>query len=253
MRCLRLIGVLLLHVAALLCAPGEAWGEGLTLQGLSIDFSVPHGNTRTVLTLDYQATPPWDTAERLAIPPNPCIGGIRTIVYTHAQHPEGPSRRFFNEDIRGRGNRCFYTRTNSPLKPYLIIAAAPNSQFENALWFGQGHLFEFPEVRGLTLYMGEEHVWLRYELRYGHKVVQGPFGGIFVGFNYQWSKSLRIGMFKEFLPLGGVKMYGVVMDTPLVGSPAGYRKDVANLTAVPLFPFSAETKKPPSVVLNYTF
>lgn len=216
---------------------------------LNLMLSVPHGRSQTSATFTYQ---PGLTREKTwgqnAV--HPCIGGIETIYYTHAQHPEKPSRRYLNEDINGRGNRCFFSEPKSPFKSYFIIAGLPNSQGENAFFFGQGNLFELPSAYGLTAYIGEEHAFLHYELRSGRKARQGIIPTVFLGFKYQLNRSWSIGMFKQWLPIGGAKMFGTTFQTPLVGSPAGLALDERNQTA----PFPEMVPAPrPSLVLSYTF
>lgn len=194
-----------LMLCALLCTI-QVQAEGLVLKGLSLDLNLPQGKTQTSFGLSYRPVSRKE-AEQRAAAPNPCIGGIETVYYVHAQHRQTPSRQFLNEDIDGLAEHCYLSNGDSPLKPFVLVGGMTNSQFQPTIFFGPGFRLELPGAWGLTPYIGGKAPWVIYVMR-NQKAAQGILPTAFVGLSYALSKDLTLEAFKEWLPKGEVKIYG---------------------------------------------
>lgn len=234
MRTFRLLFLGFLGLA-LLCAAGQVQAEGLVLQGLQLNLSLPKARSQNNLMLDYRARVPNEAPDTAL--PNPCAGGIETVYYVHAQHRQTPSRQFLNEDIDGLAEHCYLSNGDSPLKPFVLVGGMTNSQFQPTIFFGPGFRLELPGAWSLTPYIGGKAPWVIYVMR-NQKAAQGILPTAFVGLSYALNKDLTLEAFKEWLPKGEVKIYGnssgirpagSILDTPAYNnqtSPyAGYMMD----------------------------
>ena len=245
---MRILRLLLLSLA-MLCTAEQAQAKGPALTGMSLNLSLPNGKTQTSFALNYQVASPGDAAQ-IAATPNLCLGGIETIKYTHAQHPEKPSRRYLNEDIDGLAQNCYLWNTDSPLKFFVTVGAMTNSQFNKTFFFGPGLRFEFPNIGNLTPYVGIKAPWVIYDLRYGQGAVQGILPTASFGFSYAFNKSWRVEAFKEWLPKGGVQLYGMSSGIRPVGNPldTSYQYQPPSYAGYPM-----EGRPRPSLTLQLNF
>jgi hypothetical protein len=233
----------------LLCAAEQARAEGLVFKGLNLDLNLPQGKTQTSFALNYRPAS-RQAVERIAAIPNPCLGGIETVKYTHAQHPEKPSRRYLNEDIDGLAQNCYPWNTDSPLKFFVTVGAMTNSQFGETFFFGPGLRFELPSIGNFTPYVVAKAPWVIYAMRSGQGAVQGLLPTASLGFSYAFTPSWRIEAFKEWLPKGGVQIYGMSSGIRPVSNPL----DTNYPYQPPLFTgYPMESKPRPTLTLQLSF
>lgn len=240
---------LLLLSLAMLCAAGQAQAERSALTGVSLNLNLPKGRTETSFVFSYRPISRQE-AEQIAAAPNPCLGGIETIKYTHAQHPQKPSRRYLNEDIDGLAQNCYLWNTNSPLKLFVTVGGMTNSQFEKTFFFGPGFRLELPSIGNLTPYVGVKAPWVVYDLRYGQGAVQGILPTASLGFSYAFNKSWRVEAFKEWLPKGGVQIYGMSSGIRPAGNPL---ETSSQYQSQPYTGYPMEGRPRPSLSLQLNF
>ncbi len=232
-------------------------GMGNAHAYLSVSVRIPHGQQQTVLSFSQQ-----DEADPLLrhgfVPMyvDPCRGGVEVVRYDHARHPENESRRSFNEQLGGSVWHCYLNPKDKGLRWFLMAGGMTNSQSKPTMLAGPGLRFDFPDIKGFTLYAGGKAPFVYYEQRSNRPPVWGILPTVFFGFNYQIAPGLSIGAFQERLALGGIDLYGSTWQMP------GIENHVTRPSRVPgneltAFPSSAPLQDRNAgnmaVVLSYTF
>lgn len=230
----------------------QAQAEGLKLQGLSLTLPTTQGRSQTTLGLQYQATPEVIGMPFAFRPTTPCAGGVETLIYRHAVHPEKPSRRFLNEHTGGRVDRCLLRSDEHLIQPFVMVGGLTNSQRGSTFVFGPGVKFVSPTIYGFTPSVGVVLAYIDYALRPGEGAIQGFLPTVFLGLKYEATPHFSLGMFKEWLPKGGVTMFGSTVQSA-TGSHTADALTVSHLTAFPPSAFPNEARSRPSLVAQFTF
>lgn len=238
LRLLVVAGILL----GVLLITKDARAERLTLS-----LSVPHGKTQTAVVVNM-ADPAnaRSVAHSYASPWNPCVGGIDTVVYTHASHPGGNVHGWLNENNGGRANRCYLSPAGHWYNLYAIIGGLRNSQFGDTFAFGPGIKFQLAKAWGASIDIGAEIPFVSYERCCGKAPVRGVLPDVWVGLNWQINKQTRLGVMQMWLPFG-VTLRSAVINSPFDNGGIEERSmSAAHRPALALPPG-------PSIVLTYRF
>lgn len=213
--------------------------------GMTLSLSVPHGETQTTAVVTMEDPVAARIGRNYASPWNPCVGGIDTVIYTHASHPGGNIHGWLNENNGGRANRCYLNPKKHWYSLYAIVGGLRNSQFQDTVAFGPGIKFRLAEVWKASLDVGAEIPLVSYERCCGRAPVRGILPSLYIGLNYQLNKQTRIGFMQMWLPLG-VTLRGAVINTPFNNGSVEERITGAGWRPAPALP-------PPNIVLTYQF